>query len=141
MDMKTKQMKIPGNWNGLLSKLYNLRPIRSESAYEKAIAILLKLGKLPEMNKTQSDYVEVLSCLVSKYEDKRYPIDTSDVTVIDILKSFMQDHKMTGTDMGELLGTNKTAVSRILNGKRKLTVEQIKRLSERFKVSTDLFIR
>ena len=131
---------IPGTWNELVTAFLSLRPITSNTAHEKAVKILEKLAELPNMNKAQSDYFEVLSDLVVKYENEHWNIDTSDVSVIDILKSFMEDHNMTGADLGRLIGGDRTIASKILNGKRKLTTEQIKILSDHFKVSTDLFI-
>lgn len=137
---KIKNQSIPGNWDDLVSAFLRLRPIASDSAHSMAIAILERLATLPDMNKAQSDYFEVLSDIVAKYENKRWAIDTSDISVIDILKSFMEDHEMTASDLGRLIGNDRTLGHKILTGKRKLTTDQIKILSNRFKVSTDLFI-
>jgi len=52
----------------------------------------------------------------------------------------MEDHRMTGADLGRLIGGDRTIASKILNGKRKLTTEQVRILSNHFKVSADLFI-
>lgn len=131
---------IPTHWDELVSEFLRLRPINSDMAHEKAVGILEKLAELPSMNKAQSDYFEVLSDLVVKYEDKHWNIDTSGLTVVDILKSFMEDHNMTGADLGRLIGGDRTIASKILNGKRTLTTDQIKILANHFKVSTDLFI-
>ena len=131
---------IPSTWNELVTAFLSLRPITSHSAHEKAVEILEKLANLPNMNKAQSDYFEVLSDLVAKYEDKHWNIDTSNISVIDILKSLMEDHNMTATDLSHLIGNERTIGCKILNGKRKLTTEQIKTLSKHFKVSADLFI-
>jgi antitoxin component HigA of HigAB toxin-antitoxin module len=65
---------------------------------------------------------------------------TSGISVVDILKSFLQDHGMNASDLGRLIGRDRTLGHKILTGKRKLTTEQVKILADRFKVSTDLFI-
>ncbi len=137
---RVRTRNIPSTWNELVTAFLSLRPITSNSAHKKAVIILEKLAVLPNMNKAQSDYFEVLSDLVVKYEDKHWNIDTSNISVVDILKSFMEDHKMTATDLSHLIGNDRTIGCKILSGKRKLTTEQIKKLSEHFKVSTDLFI-
>ena len=131
---------IPTHWDDLVSSFLKLRPITSHSAYEKAIKILSRIAILPNLNKAQSDYFEVLSDLVVKYESKHWTIDTSDISAIDILKSFMEDHNMNATDLSRLISKDRTIGSKILSGKRKLTTGQIKILSNHFKVSTDLFI-
>ena len=137
---RVRTRNIPSTWNELVTAFLSLRPITSNSAREKAVKILEKLAVLPNMNKAQSDYFEVLSDLVAKYEDKHWNIDTSGISVVDILKSLMEAHDMTATDLSHLIGNDRTIGCKILNGKRKLTTEQIKKLSEYFKVSADLFI-
>lgn len=131
---------IPKTWIKIVEKLVPLRPISSETAYRKALQVLEVLAERPTMNKAQSDYFEVLSNLVADYESQNYSIDTSDVSVVDILHSFIEDHDMNASDLGRLIGRDRTLGHKILTGKRKLTTEQIKILSDTFKVSTDLFI-
>jgi len=132
---------IPTHWDELVSSFLKLRPVTSDSAHEKAVKILEKLAVLPNMNKAQSDYFEVLSDLVVKYENEHWNIDTSGVSVVDILKSFLEDHNMTAADLSRLISNDRTIGCKILKGQRKLTTEQIKILSKRFKVSADLFIQ
>ena len=137
---RARTRNIPGNWDELVAAFLSLRPITSHSAHEKAVKILEKFAVLPNMNKAQSDYFEVLSDLVAKYESEHWNIDTSDVSVVDILKSLMEVHNMTATDLSHLISNDRTIGCKILNGKRKLTTEQIKILAHTFKVSADLFI-
>lgn len=136
----TRTHGIPKDWIEIVKELVPLRPISSRLAYHEALQIIETLAEYPSMNKAQSDYFEVLSSLISDYEAQHWPIDTSDVSVVDILKSFMEDHEMNASDLGRLLGNDRTLGHKILAGKRKLTTEQVKLLSEHFKVSTDLFI-
>lgn len=133
-----KSGEIPTDWLDL-AQLEPLRPIHSDSACRRATNVLLALGKLPRMNRAQRDYFEVLSSLVADYEDAHYPIDTAKITVVEILESLMEDHGMTASDLGRMLG-DRTLGHKILHNKRQLTVAQIAILAERFKVSTDLFI-
>ncbi len=77
--------------------------------------------------------------LVEDYESRKWPIDTTKVTVQEILQSFMDDHGMTASDLGRLLG-DRSLGHKILTGKRKLTTSQVKTLAGRFCVGADLFI-
>lgn len=138
--VRTRINNIPTTWIEIVETMVPLRPISSQAAYNKAMHVLEILAEKPTMNKAQSDYFEVLSNLVADYEAKNYTIDTSDVSVIDILHSFMEDHDMNASDLGRLIGKDRTLGHKILTGKRKLTTEQIKILAETFKCSTDLFI-
>lgn len=68
----------------------NLRPVRTESDYEKAlerIDILMDLN--PEMGTPSSDELEILVLLVEKYEEKHWKIDTPDP--IEAIKYRMQE--------------------------------------------------
>jgi antitoxin component HigA of HigAB toxin-antitoxin module len=137
---KIKNQSVPVNWDDLVSAFLRLRPVNSDKAHRKAVAILERLAMLPDMNKAQSDYFEVLADLVAKYESQRWNIDTSDITVVDILHSFMEEHNMNASELGRLIGNDRTLGHKILTGKRALTTEQIRILADTFKVSTDLFI-
>ena len=116
-----------------------LRPISSLAAHKKAVRMLKQLGVIDTMNTDQSDYFEVLTELVADFERTRWPINTSKVSVPSILQSFLDDHGMTASDLGRLLG-ERTIGHKVLSGKRKLTTAQVKILADRFRVSTDLFI-
>jgi antitoxin component HigA of HigAB toxin-antitoxin module len=137
---KNKNQSIPQNWDDLVFEFLRLRPINSDAAHSKAVAILEKLATLPRMNKAQNDYFEVLSDLVAKYENQRWNIDTSEISVVEVLHSFMEEHNMNASDLGRLIGHDRTLGHKILTGKRRLTTEQIKILAHTFKVTTDLFI-
>jgi antitoxin component HigA of HigAB toxin-antitoxin module len=53
----------------------------------------------------------------------------------------MEDHNITASQLGRMIGNDRTLGHKILTGKRKLTTEQIKILADTFNVSTDLFIK
>ena len=138
---KTRVCSVPADWNGLVTRTRpSLRPVTNDTEHAEAMEMLEKLAGVPAMNKAQSDFFEVLSDLIAKYEARRWFIDTAGISVIDVLKSLMDDHKMNASDLGRLLGNDRTLGYKILTGKRKLTTEQIKILADTFKVSTDLFI-
>jgi antitoxin component HigA of HigAB toxin-antitoxin module len=52
----------------------------------------------------------------------------------------MEEHDMNASELGRLIGNDRTLGHKILTGKRALTTEQIRILADTFKVSTDLFI-
>ena len=122
-----------------LVQTVSLRPIGSLAAHKKAVRMLKKLGEIDTMNTDQSDYFEVLAELVEDFERTRWPINTSKVSVPSILQSFLDDHGMTASDLGRLLG-ERTIGYKVLSGKRKLTTAQVKILADRFRVSADLLI-
>lgn len=58
----------------------------------------------------------------------------------DVLREFVADHGMKNRELGALLGVSPSAASMILKGDRALTLHHVRKLAERFKVSTALFV-
>lgn len=74
---------------------------------------------------------------VEAYEAKRWPQELA--TVPDILQYLMEQHDMTREDLAPLVG-GIGKVSEILNGKRRLSLNTIMKLRERFGVSADVLL-
>ena len=82
--------------------------------------------------------VDVVSHMVAIYDEEHYE-QLEKATGVDALKFLMEQHDLKQTDLKNEIGSQ-GVVSEILNGKRQLNVTQIKKLSERFQVSTTTFI-
>ena len=82
--------------------------------------------------------VDVISHMISMYDDEHYQF-LEEGTGTDALKFLMQQHNLNQNDLKNEIGSQ-GVVSEILNGKRQLNVTQIRKLSERFKVSPATFI-
>lgn len=81
--------------------------------------------------------VDVISHMISMYDEHRnYQI--KNVAGIKALKFLMEQHKINQSDLPEI--GSQGVVSEVLNGKRKLNLKQIKKLSQRFHVSVETFI-
>ncbi|MEZ5583957.1 MAG: helix-turn-helix domain-containing protein [Candidatus Competibacteraceae bacterium] len=81
--------------------------------------------------------VDIISDHVSDYEIEHY--EKLPGSGIDALKFLMDAHQLTQSDFKEEIGSQ-GVVSEILNGYRKLNLNHIKKLSQRFKVSPETFI-
>ena len=89
-------------------------------------------------SKAIDDEIDLLTLLIEKYDDGHStPLD--DIDPIQMLKSFMDDHKMQAKDVAELLGISKGLMSDILNYKKGLSKKSIRILADRFKVRQDAF--
>ena len=64
-----------------------------------------------------------------------------EVSGLSALNFILTENDMTGNDLAKLLGVERSVAYKILKGARGLTVEHVRRLSERFQVSADLFLR
>jgi HTH-type transcriptional regulator/antitoxin HigA len=115
-----------------------LLTIRNEREYNAAVKHLNELLDEIGMNEKHPLYslLDTLATLIHAYEEEHYPIPA--VTGADVLHFLMEEHGLTQSDLPEV--GSQGVVSEILNGKRELNVRQIRALSERFKVSTAVFI-
>ena len=78
--------------------------------------------------------------LVRVYEAEHHAIDVSGLSGIDSLKHLLEQNSMNASDLARLLGVHPSMGSKILKGDRSLTVDHLRKLSERFKVSPGLFM-
>jgi HTH-type transcriptional regulator/antitoxin HigA len=60
---------------------------------------------------------------------------------LELLRHLLVENDLAGKDLGKLLGVDPSVASRILSGQRKLTPQDLRMLSERFKVPADLLVR
>jgi HTH-type transcriptional regulator/antitoxin HigA len=121
-----------------LIRQFPLRPIRNDADFDIATDVLGRLAVRIEgtLDPGEQDYFEVLTELVSQYDDL-FPVEKSDP--IDILKYLMEEHRLNVTDLGRLIGSKGNA-SEILSGKRQLSRAQMFKLAERFGVKPGLFL-
>jgi HTH-type transcriptional regulator/antitoxin HigA len=113
-----------------------IRPIKTETDYTQALKRLEAIFSA-EIGTTESDEADVLGLLIDEYEKKHYPIEAPDP--IEAIKIRMEEMQLKQTDLVDELGS-KSRVSEILNRKRKLTVEMIRKLTTRLNLSPELLI-
>ncbi|HNX07806.1 MAG TPA: hypothetical protein PKL96_09505 [Bacteroidales bacterium] len=114
----------------------NIKLIKTESDYRKALQRLDKIFDA-KIGTSESDEADILGMLVDEYEKKHYPIDAPDP--IEAIKIRMQEMHLKQVDLVNEIG-GKSRVSEVLNRKRKLTVEMIRKLTNRLNLSADLLI-
>lgn len=80
--------------------------------------------------------LDMVGDIIHKYEIENIPEPAA--TPVESLKYLMEEHGLKQKDLVEIGSPG--VVSEVLNGKRTLNVRQIKSLSEKFGVRSDLFI-
>jgi HTH-type transcriptional regulator / antitoxin HigA len=136
---QSNKMKLPGRFDELVH-LMAPRAIMDEIHYEKTLEMIDRLMANDKLTNGQSLYLETLVQLVQAYEAAHHAIDTSDLGGLDSLKHLMEESHMNASDLARLLGVHASMGSKILKGERSLTVDHLKKLSSRFKVSPEIFI-
>jgi HTH-type transcriptional regulator/antitoxin HigA len=115
----------------------NIKPIKTEADYQQALNRLEVIFDAP-IGTPESDEADVLGLLIDDYEKKHYPIDAPDP--IEAIKIRMEELQLKQLDLVDEMG-GKSRVSEVLNRKRKLTVEMIRRLTARLNLSPEALIR
>lgn len=111
--------------------------IKTELEYQKALKRLEVIFNAKKGSK-QGDELELLSLLIDMYEKEKYPIDLPDP--IEAIKFRMEQLGYKQKDLAEVMGL-KSRVSEILNRKRKLTLEMIRKLNEVLGIPTEILVR
>ncbi len=111
--------------------------IKTEEQYNQYCKILEDLIALNDPNK--SDEIELLTLLIEKWDEEHSLFTDSDP--VELLKSLMEVNNLKAKDLAEIIGLTKGTVSKILNYKKGLSKETIRKLAEYFRVSQAAFNR
>jgi HTH-type transcriptional regulator/antitoxin HigA len=114
-----------------------LKLIKSEKDYREALTRMDEIFDAPE-GTSESEEADILALLIDDYENKYYPIEAPDP--IEAIKIRMEEMDLKQKDLAPELGGNNRA-SEILNRKRKLTVEMIRKLADKLKLSASILIQ
>jgi len=123
-----------------LHALHPLRPIRDAVDYDNAVEMVDRLAVLDQRLPDQEDYLETLVALLAKYDDEHFAADLAQLSPLDALKYLLDHHGMNSSQLGELLGSNRSLGGKILRGERQLSKAHVRILATRFSVSPDLFL-
>jgi HTH-type transcriptional regulator/antitoxin HigA len=111
--------------------------IKTEKEYQRALVRLELIFNAPKGSK-DGDELELLSLLIDNYEIEKYPIDLPDP--IEAIKFRIEQLGYKQKDLAEAMGL-KSRVSEILNRKRKLTLDMIRKLHEVLGIPTEVLIQ
>ncbi|MCD5974954.1 putative cytoplasmic protein [Pseudomonas savastanoi pv. glycinea] len=117
--------------------------IDSPEDYQQALKVIDELTDGQELTSVESNLLEILCDTVERYESKApqfsaFNARIAGLTEVDLLKALMLQNQLTGADLPEI--GDKSVVSRILSGQRRLTIEMVARLAARFHVDPGAFV-
>ena len=115
----------------------DIKLIKTEEDYEIALDKLDEIFDASE-GTPESDQADILALLIDEYENVHYPIEAPDP--IEAIKIRMEELQLKQKDIAEALGGRNRA-SEILNRKRKLTVDMIRKLTKSLNLSASLLIK
>ncbi len=112
-------------------------PIRNEADYQKALDRLENIFDAKKGTE-EGDELEILSILIDRFENENFPIGMPDP--IEAIKFRMEQMGMKPKDLAEVVGF-KSRVSEILNKKRKLNLNMIRKLNTALHIPTEVLIQ
>ena len=115
----------------------NIKPIKTEKDYQMALE-RLEVVFDAKSGSAEGDELELLGILISHYENEHFPIDLPDP--IEAIKFRMEQLDYNQNDLARVIGL-KSRVSEILNRKRKLSLDIIRKLHEVLHIPTDVLIQ
>lgn len=114
-----------------------IKPIKTQNDYNQALE-RLELIFDAENGTPEGDELEVLGILIDQYENEHFPIRLPDP--IEAIKFRMEQMGYNQNDLANIVG-QKSRASEILNRKRKLSLEMIRKLHEVLHIPTDVLIQ
>ncbi len=84
--------------------------------------------------------IDLLTVLIEHYDAEHSTI-RGDADPVELLKLLMKDHRMKAKDLAELLNVSKGYVSEMLNYKKGMSKEVIRKLATRFAMRQEAFNR
>jgi HTH-type transcriptional regulator/antitoxin HigA len=115
----------------------NIRPIRTNQDYEQALQQIEALFDA-QPNTPEGDMLDILTTLVEVYETQTHPIAAPDP--IEAITYYLESRGMTRRDIEPYIG-NRARVSEIINKRRPLTLEMIRKLHDGLGIPAEILIR
>ena len=113
------------------------RVIHNDAELEAYTDALFQLTALENPSRDEVEAIELLTLLVERYEQEHYAVPAADPA--SVLRVLIEQQNLTQRDLIPQFGSE-SAVSMFLAGHRNLTIEQVRKLSARFKLPADVFI-
>jgi HTH-type transcriptional regulator / antitoxin HigA len=114
-----------------------IRPIKTKADHRAALKDIERLMSA-KAGTPDGDRLEVLITLVDHYESQHEAIEPPDP--IDALLYHMESRDLTRRDLEPFLGS-RARVAEVLNRRRPLTIDMIRKLHEGLGISADVLIR
>jgi HTH-type transcriptional regulator/antitoxin HigA len=115
-----------------------LKVIKTEQEYEAALARAYELMQLDLVEDSpESDELDALALFIEHYEAKHYPIALP--TPIEAITFRLEQLGKEKSELAKILGT-RARQSEILSGKRKLSLEMIRKLHATLNIPAESLI-
>lgn len=135
-EKRKQKVTTATEYRQLLTK-YAPRSIRSQKAYERALAQLEKL-MVPRPNAARSMLIELLSTLIEQYESREHP--TPEVPSAEMLAKLLKTKGVKPADVAKATGIPTATLSNVLAQRRGISKQNAFKLGEYFGLSPIVFL-
>lgn len=119
--------------------MHHLKLIKTTQEHAQAMTRLLELMDAdPLAGSADADEIDVLALLIEQYEREQFPMDPPDP--IDAIVFRMDQMGMKNRDLVPFIGAE-SKVSEVLNRKRSLSLNMIRKLSAGLGIPADVLIK
>jgi HTH-type transcriptional regulator / antitoxin HigA len=109
-----------------------VRTLRSEEEYQAALKeIRPHFENEPDEGTDEAAHFDALALLIEQYEATHYPIPVA--PPVEVIKSVMAANNYSRADLVAVIGSKARAAD-LLNGKREINLEQIRKLSREWNI-------
>lgn len=116
-----------------------IRPIKTDADYQQALRdVAVYFEVEPEPDTPEGDRFEVLLTLIQAYEAQHFPVDLPDP--IEAIRFRMEQEGLTPKDLVPVIG-RLNRVYEVLNRKRPLTLNMIRKLHQHLGIPADSLIQ
>ncbi len=115
----------------------DIKPIRTEADYENALTEIDRLW-LAEAGSPDGDKLEIMITLVEAYEEKHHPIPPPDP--VEAIIHLMESQSLSRSDLEAYIGS-RARVSEVLNRRRPLSLNMIRKLQAGLGIPADVLIQ
>ncbi len=113
--------------------------INSKNQYKEYCNTLEQLVFSGSKDRNTKDEIALLTLLIQKWDADH--ISSAESDPVQLLRSFIKHHNLKANNLVEILGISKGYISDILNYKKGLSKDVIRKLAAHFKVSQEAFNR
>jgi len=115
----------------------DIKPIKTEQDYQKALQEVDKLIDA-KSNTPDGDKLDILVTLIEAYEAKNHPVLPPEP--VEAILHQMESQELSRKDLVPLFGS-RARVSEILNKKRSLSINMIRKLQDGLGISAEILIQ
>ena len=115
----------------------DITPIKTEADYQGALAAIEQLFDA-RPGTAEGDQLEVWTALVEHYEAQQHPIPVPDP--IEAINYYLESRGLTRRELEPYIGS-RARVAEVLNRRRPLTIEMIRRLHSGLGIAAEVLIQ